>query len=214
MLKRSVVIKANKFKHNKGFRFDYKTLIFFTIFLCGLIIGVIVFKQSGEHFADFVTNILEKHLTACYDNNIFKNFCSVFFTFSVFLVFLFIFGLCAVGQPFIWFMGFSFGCVVGVVLSSYFCAFGILGVGYCALINIPCYAITAATLIKCCCESTKISNEIFFFTLGAGGGVVDKNILFKEYLLKYLVFLVPIAIAALLKACFLKLFSGLFSLVG
>lgn len=214
MLKKSVVIKANKLKPVQKFKLDYKTLIFFTVFLCGLIVGVTIFRQSGEPFSEFITEILKNYLTVCAVNSIFKNFCSIFFLLSLFVFILFIFGLCAVGQPFIWLSGFLFGCGIGIVISSYFCAFGILGVGYCALINIPCYAITAATLIKCCCESTRVSNDIFFYSLGSFNNTTGKNRLLKDYLINYLLFLVPIIIAALLKACFLKLFSGLFGLVG
>ncbi len=214
MFKKSVVIKATRFKPNNNYKFDYKTIIFFTIFLCGLIVGIIIFKRSGDAFAQFITNVLKNYLTVCTSNSIFKNFCSIFFSLCLVVFLLFIFGLCAVGQPLIWICGFLFGCSIGIVISTYYCTFGILGVGYCALINIPCYAITAATLIKCCCESMCISNNIFFYSMGNYKTSNSKNYILKEYVLKYLIFLTPILVASLLKACFLKLFSGLFGLVG
>lgn len=213
MFKKSVVLKANKLKPIAGVSPDYKTVIFFTLFVCGLIIGVTVISQSGTDFTDFFSKIIHNNISAKKDSSWFKCFCGEFVWLFILVFVDFICGLCGVGLPFIWLIPICFGCFAGMVLALFFINYGMTGLGYCALMNIPSYAITAATLVKCCCESTKVSNEIFFYILSGSKGDTSKTPILKEYTVKYIFFCIPVIIAALISTGSFKLFSGLFSFV-
>ena len=87
MLKKSVVIKANKFRGKVNLKFDYKTVIYFTLLICGIIIGVFLSKKGSDEWHIFFENLICNHLIAKSSNDIFVNFCSVFL--AVFIVFLY-----------------------------------------------------------------------------------------------------------------------------
>ena len=213
MFKRSVVLKANKIKSVPGISPDYKTIIFFTLFICGLIIGVSLIKKGNSDFTEFFSKLLRNNITAKIDSSWLRCFCGEFVWLFLLVFVDFICGLCGVGLPLIWLVPICFGCVSGLVLSLFYVNYGLTGLGYCSLINVPCYAITAATLVKCCCESTKVSNEIFLFILGGRKNDNIKESLLKDYIINYLLLCIPIVIAALISTGSLKLFSGLFNFV-
>lgn len=210
MLKKSVVIKANKFRGKVNLRFDYKTIIYFTLLICGIIIGVFLSEKGSKEWHIFFENLISNHLIAKASNDIFVNFCSMFL--AVFIVFLYnyISGLCGVGIAFTSFSPFILGVYFGVIITFYYISYGFSGIAYCALINLPLYAITAATLVKCCCESSNISKEIFFYLVSGKG---EGKPFLKDYTLKYLIYLIPVSLGALISALFFHLFSHLFTFV-
>ena len=213
MFKRSVVIKANKLKPIAGISPDYKSIIFFTFFVCGIILGVIIIKKSQEDFLDFFMKLLNNRLGIQKNSSWLMNFCSDFLWLFVLIFLDFVLGLCAVGVPFIWLIPVLFGCFAGCVLSVYYMNFGLNGLAFCGLVNIPSYAITAATLIKCCCESTRVSNEIFYFVLRGKTNESPKDALIKDYSMKYVTLCLPVLLAALISSGSFKLFSGLFTFI-
>lgn len=213
MFKRSVVLKANKIKHAGSFKPDYKTLIFFTLFLCGLIIGTTVVNKSESEFLTLIMKVLKNNITAKNGGGWLKCFCGDFVWLFIPLFTDFLCGLCGIGLPFIWSIPVVFGCVSGTVFSAFFMSYGVVGLGYCALMYVPCCAITAATLVKCCCESTKMSSEIFFYILGNGKNEGTKKSLLKEYSTVYIVFCIYILIGAAISTCSFKLLSGLFGFI-
>ncbi len=213
MFKKSVVLKANKLKPLSGISTDYKTAIFFTLFVCGLIIGVSIVKKGDSEFIDFFSKLMHNNISAKNDSSWFRCFCGDFLWLFLLVFVDFICGLCGVGFPFIWLIPVCFGGFTGMVLSLFFINYGMTGLGYCALINVPGYAITAATLVKCCCESTKISNEIFFFIIGGNKNEGNKEPLLKDYVINYILLCVPVVLSALISTGSFKLFSGLFGFV-
>ena len=211
MFKRSVVIKANRFKPIGKFSLDYKTVIYFTLFLCGVIIGVLLIKHADSDLNNFLSRLLVNNFNAKKSNGFLKNFCFVFFCLAILFFFNYLCSLSAVGFPFIWSILICYGAVCGIIISEFFISFGLKGIGFCLLVNIPYYAITAATLVCCCCESTKICNNIFFFLFGNTAIEKGKNHILKEFSIKYIIMCIPLAIAALISTCCFKLFSGFFT---
>lgn len=204
MFKKSVVIKA---KRIKPLKWDYETIILFTLFLCGVILGVLIIKNGSDELNNFIGSCISNYISA-------KNTCGYLMCFSgllaVLLLFLFLdflFGLCAVGTPMVWSVPIFFGITCGCCVSSMFNIYGLKGLLYCVLVDLICYAITAATLIKCCCESTRMSVELFTSIVGNN---YKTNCLFKEYAINYLILCVPIIIAALISTVCFKIFAGLF----
>ena len=210
MFKRSVVIRANKLKKLK-IKFDYKTLIFFTILLCGVIFGVILSNKGSIAWHTFFNTFVNNHLTVKGSSSIFRNFCSVFFCFFLILLFDYICGLCGLGAPFLYMTPFFLGIYCGIITSQFYCIHGLPGLVYSVVINIPCYAITAATLIKCCCFSTEISKEILVYLIYGRNDTREK--LLYNYTIKYLMMCIPVALSALLNAVSFRLFRDLFNFI-
>lgn len=210
MFKKSVVIRANKLKKIQ-LKFDYKTVIFFTVLLCGIIFGVLLSNKGSLAWHTFFNTFVNNHLTVKATSSVFRNFCSIFFSFFLIILFDYVCGLCGVGAPFLYLTPLFLGAYCGTITSQFFYIYGASGLLYCLAVNIPCYAITAATLIKCCCFSSDISKEIFVYLISGRNDTKEK--ILHNYTLKYLLLCIPIALSALLNAVSFKLFGRLFNFI-
>ena len=211
MFKKSVIIKTKNIRPNIKLNLDYKLIIYFTLFLCGVSIGVSLIKNAGDDFNRFFSDLLVKHVNAKKHNSFITDFCFVFLCLVLLFFLNYLCSLSAVGFPFIWLILIGFGVCCGAVTGEFFISFGLKGLGFCLLVDIPCYAITAATLVCCCCESTKICNNIFFYLFGNYGCDSGRNQLLKEYTLKYIIMCLPLLLGAFASTVCFKMFSGFFT---
>ena len=209
MLKKSVVLKRKKMNIP---RVDYKNILFFSLFLCGLILGVLTMKGEeaqlksvlNDFFIDYINNKSGNTILGCFlDSAILTLFIPIL---------TFIFGLCAVGVPIIIAMPTLIGIAVGMATGFLYSEYTFQGLGYAALIILPSAAIVIATLLKCCNEAISMSLEIVF-SISGGSYPKSKNNELKEYCLRFLIFAVPLILAALLNSFCFKLFGSLFSFV-
>ncbi len=203
-MKKSVVIKA---KRIKPLKWDYQTVVLFTLFLCGVILGVLIIKNGSEELKDLLNNCMRNYISTKNKSGFLMCFSGIVAVLLLFVFLDFLLGLCAVGTPLVWTIPIIFGIVCGCCVSCMLNIYGLKGLLYCILVDLLCYAITAATLIKCCCESTKMSVDLFMSIVGNN---YKTNCLFKEYSINYLVLCIPIIIAALLNTACFKIFAGLF----
>jgi hypothetical protein len=210
MFKKSVVIRANKLK-KINFKFNYKTTIFLTLLLCGVMFGVTLSNKGNIAWHTFFNTFVHNHLTVKVSSSFFRNFCSIFFSFMLICLFDYICGLCGVGAPFLYLTPLFFGIYCGVVTSQFYYIYKLSGLLYCAIINTPCYAITAATLIKCCTLSFDVSKEIFIYLLTGRSDTKEK--ILHKYTVQYLILCIPIALSALLNVVSFKLFGNLFNFI-
>lgn len=180
--------------------------------MCGLIIGVSIINQAGDDTCNFIFNIIKRNLIALKECSILNSICSIFLSLFIIVFYIFLFGQCSIGLPFILMAPLIWGVFTGVGVSCYYIMFNYSGLGYFALINLPCYAITAATIVKGCCLSTNFSNEIFI-SLITGEWKRQNGYTLKQYCINFVLLLIPLLISALIKSGCYKLFSNLFSLV-
>lgn len=211
-MKKSVVIKAKRIKPLKKAQIDYKPVLFLILFLCGIIIGVTILKKSDETTCNIIFTLIKRSLFTLKDCSLIKVFSGVFINLFLILFCVFIFGLCCLGAPFIWSIPVFWGLFSGIVVSAFYLLFGFRGIGYFALINLPCYAITAATLIRGCCIGTEMCNEIFLNLLSGECKDNNKNAI-KTYSVNFLVLLIILSISALIKAGSCTIFDKLFALI-
>ncbi len=205
MFKKSVVIK------NKSFRpvnWDCETIILFSLFLCGLILGTFLIKNCSEEIKGAFSTLLSNYISAKNECGFLSCFSAVAIFYIIFLVVAFLFGLCAVGTPLVWLVPVVFGLFCSVYVSLMLINYGLKGLFYCVLVDLLPYAITTATLVKCCCESTKISVNLFGCL--AGDNTLRGKNLFKDYVLNYLILCIPILIGTLISTFCFKIFQGLF----
>lgn len=207
MFKKHVVIKAKRINPKINLKIDYKTVFFFTLMICGVILGVFISEKGSDEWHTFFSNFIKGYLNIAPDGSLFLIFGRFFLPFFILYITSYIVGLCGMGIPFLMFIPLILGIYFGVEITQYYVDFGLSGIGCCALIYSPVYAIATATLIKCCCHCFDISKEIFFYLVsGKGNG----KPIFREYSQKHLVFLVPIIIGAGLTTLSFRLFSDLF----
>lgn len=205
MFKKGVVIKA---KRIKPINFDYETIILFSLFLCGVILGAFLIKNCEDELKNALCTLLKNYISAKTECGFLACFSGVAVFLLIFILIAFLFGLCAVGTPLVWLVPIVFGIICSGYLSLLLMNYGLKGLLYCVMVDLLPYAITTATLVKCCCESTKISVNLF--SCIAGDNVLKGKNLFKEYIISYLILCVPVIIGALISTCCFRIFKGLF----
>ncbi len=208
-MKKAVILNVNKL-NNVKISFDYKKIILFTILICGTIFGCILLKNTETGLFALIQKTLINHLSVLKEGNfinLFSNFITIPFLF-VFVTYLL--GLNGGGTVFISLPILVLGIVSGIVFSTMISKYMMQGLIFCLIIYLPLYSITAATIIKCCCESYIVSKEIFQFLINGKSTLNNKSIL-KEYTLKYLVFLIPICVASIISTSAFLLSKGLFN---
>lgn len=205
MLKKGVVIKA---KRIKPINFDGEAVILFSLFLCGLILGVFLIKNCDDEIQSALSKLMGNYISAKSESGFLGCFSGVAVFLIIFILIAFLFGLCAVGTPLVWLVPIIFGIICSSYISLMLMNYGLKGLLYCIMVDLLPYAITTATLVKCCCESTKISVNLF--TCIAGDNALKGKNLFKEYVVSYLILCVPVIIGALISTFCFKIFQGLF----
>lgn len=205
MLKKGMVIKA---KRIKPLNLDCETIILFSLFLCGIIIGAFLIKNCDAEIKNALSTLLKNFFSAKAECGYFCCFSGTVVFLLVFIIMAFLFGLCAVGTPLVWLLPIAFGVICSSYVSLMVVNYGLKGLLYCIMVDLLPYAITTATLVKCCCESTRISVDLF--TCIAGDSQLKGKNLFKDYALNYLILCIPVVIGALIGAFCFKIFQGLF----
>ncbi len=205
MFKRSVVLKPKKLKGNK---LDCEAIILFSLFLCGIIIGAFVIKNCNDDVKNAFCTLLRNYISAKSDCGFLACFSGTVVFLVLFVVVVFLLGMCAVGTPLVWSVPIIFGLICSGYVSLMLISYGLKGILYCVLVDLLPYAITTATLVKCCCESTKLSVNLF--TCIAGDNSFRGRNAFKEYVSSYLILCIPVIIGALISSACFKIFEGLF----
>ncbi len=207
MLKRNFVINTKRLPIHK---IDIQAVFLFTLFLCGVIWGIVLIKNCDDDLKELVFKYVKNFISIKSDCSFIECFLGTLTVLILCLFFDILFGLCAVGVPIIWLLPVCFGVFCGAGVSCMFISYGLKGLCYYALVNLPCYAITAATLIRCCCEGTRMSVRILNCIRGLRMDNHKGALSFNEFILNHLALCIPIFIGALLSALGFKLFSSLF----
>ncbi len=208
MLKRHIVFNVRKKKFNV--KFNYKILVFFTLMLCGCILGAHISGNLPLQIQELLKDTIADAVSSFNNENLFITFLELFLPFFILLLISYITGLCGVGIPLLCLVPFFTGIILSFVISQFRLYYGWDGIGFCAIVYLPVYATATATLIKSCCCSFDISSEIFIFLATSKG---DGGALLKEHTLKHIVLVVPIIISASLGVLLYNLFVDLFSFI-
>lgn len=208
MLKKSVVIKRKRMDIP---HFNYKNLLFLTLFFCGFIVGILSMKGEDNQVKTIAVEFFGDYILNKSNEGLFSAFLNSFFLICLFPFITFIFGLCAVGIPIIIAIPTIIGALVGMAIGFLYSCYSLQGLGYAALILIPSVSILIATLTRCCNEAVNMSIEIIANMSGYKNQ--SKRNEFKEYFLRFLVFLIPLILSAVLNAASFKVFNNLFSFI-
>ena len=63
-MKKSVVIKAKRMRPINNFVIDYKALLFLVVFICGLILGITILRESDNDITSLINNIIKNNYMA------------------------------------------------------------------------------------------------------------------------------------------------------
>lgn len=204
-MKRSFVIKAGKIRQAD---FSCSTIILLALFLCGIITGAFIIKNCDEDIKNALSIFLKSLISSKAEKGFTGNFCAVFMTMLIFIAVVFFSGLCATGTPIICVIPIFFGIFGGGYFSLMLVNYGIKGLLYCIAVDLGLYAITAASLIKCCCEGIKMSVELMGNVIGRGS--TKKWCTIREYIICFSVLCIPVIAGALICTTAYTLFKGLF----
>lgn len=201
-MKAGFVLNSRSFKKIK---FDYSIVILSTIFLCGVIIGIFLIHNCDDDLKNMLFNILENYISTKSNSGFIAIFSFELVLLLTFVMLEFILGLSAVGSPFAVLILAFFGVFSGAGASCIILNWGLKGIFYLLLVILPCYAITAAILVKCCCLSIRISSILFNCILQKD--TIKRSICdFKEYTLNYLILIVPVLIGVVISTVLFKVF--------
>lgn len=192
----------------KGVEFNWIMLILITLFFIGLIFGSFSVKNSNSFLTAKITELYSAYLS---QKDTFSSLIIFMYTFLLSMtavVISFFTGLCALGIPFIVLVPFVSGTVIGTISGFVYETYLLKGLGYCAIIIFPAAAISLVSLISSCKESLLMSGNML--SILATGRTKEQNC-FKSYCIKYLVFTLVCAAAALIEAVLFNMFSDLFN---
>lgn len=206
-MKKHVVINGKKINSALRFNVDYKTVVFLTLLLCGIILGVNISENLTVEWQKFFADIIDRFYVPSYKTEYVTIFARLFLPFAIAITLTYVIGLCGVGIPFIASIPLFSGVFVSVLIPQIFRIYGMQGIGCFVFVYLPLLAIASATIIKSCSNSIGISLEIFLL-LATGKGSC-KPIL-KDYTIQHVAYMVLIlifsAISVLLYVVYLKLF--------
>lgn len=210
MIKRSVVIKRKNISFPEV---DYKSVILFALFLCGIIIGSVTVLKSDGEFQNIIKSFTENFIKSKNELNFIKLFSGNVFVYMIFPMFAFLFGLCAVGLPLIYSIPFIYGLFYSIIVTFFISMYGTTGLGFSAIIIIPAVSVTAGVLMKCCSVSSAMSVDILSALTGNDVKKSNNNGLIKEYVLKYVIYFLISIISSLIMSGSFKLFGSLFNII-
>lgn len=209
IIKKPMIIKRKGIKNHSIY---YSYILFSALFAAGVIIGCSTVKRADSDIIRAIGNLLGTILQSDIKSGFFKCLLSSIGAASVFPLITMLVGFSAIGAPIAALTPFVLGGACGITASSYYCSYGMKGIGFCTLVIFPFLAIVAATVIKCCNESFIMSTELFGF-LTVNSKTKNKKPELKEFCAKYAVLCVPLIIAALFRTIGFLLFAEIFDFI-
>ncbi len=195
---------TQKFKLNN---INWLQYLLVGLFLIGLVFGSITVKNSDNFIIAKINEFYINYLNSKNNLDWFSLFLNTLLLTSTAIIISFFTGLCAIGIPIIAVLPFLSGSLIGVVSGYIYETYLLKGLGYCGIIIFPTAAIAVGAIIMSCKESIDMSkNMLTLLVRGRGQG----NQSFKNYCIKFLVFVIIVIIAALVQTVLTKLFIGLF----
>lgn len=190
-------IKENLSKNKNQSKNKMIFYVLITLFLFGMIYGILLSKYNFNSFFDNSffngemknTNSQSKTAIQISLNSLFVNL--IYFAIAYF------FGYCAIGQGISLFLPFFKGLGIGLTIANLYLQYTFKGVVYSAVMIIPQTSVALFGMIIACCESVKFSN-VFFKSLCSNSGAKMNKGAIKLYNLKFSILLGVIAISFVL----------------
>lgn len=185
-----------------------RRLIFLTvIFICGLLLGSTAIKNKDAALTEELKSLIENFCRVRSQSSLAVNFFSIFGTECIFLIPAMLFGVCSVGEPFLWLLPLGKGMGLGMIAAYLYSEHSLNGMLYFAAILLPPSVFSAAALLLGCKESILMTHDINRVLLGKREKTGDAGF-FKLYILRYIVLLASVLLASGLGALLNHALSG------
>ncbi|NMP38161.1 MAG: hypothetical protein GX051_08630 [Clostridiales bacterium] len=193
----------------KGAADNWKLLVLASLFIAGMVFGAAAAKTSGSELIQKLTLTFINYTKLRITQGMFANFCNSFISVIVYLIAVFISGLCAVGLPFIGAVPLFRGLGLGLMCGYLYRAYELTGIGYCLLTIYPGAVLSVAALIYACNEGAIMSVDAFSSISGKKERTAESTI--KLYCTRFAVLFAVTILSAAVDALFTKAFSGFFT---
>ncbi|MGN0571629.1 MAG: stage II sporulation protein M [Candidatus Fimenecus sp.] len=190
---------------------NQKLILLTTVFICGVLLGILFVKYAGNSTFVTLQNLIEVHFKQSEAQSVWLNFLSTFGTDCIYISVAFLLGLCLAGEPFIWLLPIVKGLGIGTVSACLYKAYTLQGLQYYALCLLLPTVLSAASLLFSCKESILFSRDINRCLFKRADGF-DGYSSVKLYLLRHFVLLIIMLCSAALNAVTLYVFHGKISL--
>ncbi|MEG1834837.1 MAG: stage II sporulation protein M [Oscillospiraceae bacterium] len=203
--------KLKKFKSPKNTMLikNQKLIILTLIVIAGFLIGSFSLKYPNEQFLSKSFGIVENLYNQQINQTILANFIEYFFSEALFLLIVFLFGLCIIGEPFLWIIPFIRSLESGLIMSIIYQNFSLKGIVYCISIIIPSAIVALSTLIIATKESILMTKDINAI-IKKKNPISSPNII-RLYLERYGILTLGTLLSALIYAITVQIFSGKFN---
>lgn len=192
----------------KSFSLNSNIIILMILFLAGLLFGAFAVK-SGNSF--ICKNIIPIYMNYVKSKSTMSG-VSIFFTTlllnSGVIILTYFLGLCAVGVPLVAVVPVMSGSFIGIISGYIYQTYMLKGLGYCGIIIFPSAAITIASIIFASRESMLMSRNMLNLLSQRHNKYYED---FKNYSVRFLIYISLAAAGALIEAILTHLFISLFS---
>lgn len=186
----------------------WQMYVLLLLFLVGMTVGSFASKGDGtlvtNKIADFYMNYLKVKPTISGLSVFFNTFLLA----SSAIIVTYFIGLCAVGIPFVAFVPVLAGGFIGIISGYIYENYMLKGLGYCAIIIFPAAIIAVAAILFACKESFLMSVTMLNLLSQRRSQPLES---FKNYSLRFVIYIAITAAGALTETIMTRLFIGLFA---
>lgn len=190
-------------ENKKGHKTEW---ILFLIFLSGLVLGA-WFVRRNSSILQMLFTLFENYTAVQATQTVIVHFSNAFFKQLLLLLVTYLFGVCAVGVPFLYAVPLCYGAGVGVVSAYLYMQYALKGIGYCALLLYPGYVVSVVSTICACSNGIKMSERILKGLLQIETAELFS---YRKFNLQYLILVIIAAGGSVLDSVLFKIFSGYF----
>lgn len=191
-----------------SYKFNWLMYFLVALFFIGLILGSFSVKNSDSIIIQKINELYMTYLNSKYTLSSFSIFLNTLLLVSVAVIFSFFTGLCAIGVPFVALIPAVCGALIGIVSGYVYETFLLKGLGYCAIIIFPTAAISVSAILFSCKESMMMSRTMLSLLI-KGRNQAEQS--FRNYCIRFLIYILITVFAALTETVLTNLFIGLFN---
>lgn len=160
-IKRKAMFPTISLKGVTQFFIENRRILLMTVlFVVGLTLGAVNIKDSGSTvFIKFV-ELFNSCMEVQREQSLLSTFLNSTFKFTIYIVIIYICGLCAIGSPMICAVPLLRGLGVGFISGYLYSTYALKGLGYCLLILYPGLLVSVFAMFMCCNEGIMMSYDL------------------------------------------------------
>lgn len=207
--RRATIISTGlrKKNHRGAFRNNQKLIILTFLFICGLFLGVLTFRNIQTDSTGTLKDIIENYCRISSTQSIMTNILSKLGTESLYLLIALVFGLCVAGEPVLWIIPLVKGLGIGLISGYLYGTFTLNGMLYFSAILLIPSVVSSAGILMCCKESILMTRDLNRIIIKQENAAKGGEML-KLYFLRYAVIFSSLVFAAILSAVLTYLFAA------